>query len=275
MRSNFLSILISAFLLICCSGCSIKQGEVPIDMNLETYPINFVTTEGKVFQVDVPSSEKLLYSDNSSYYEFSSGTKFMATNTQIHGTEKLDKKTGVYYTKTGASVDVGNCCITVKCSKDMLTVYRNCLSAVRQLPVSLQLPEDKQSLSLPEKYINKSSVMELTSNGNYMPMESLKNVSGHYTADLITYDDKWCKCWVQDGVLSDIQDLALAYLTCASDTTAIDYWYISPKKDLLYSVNENAIFAAKALHYNAWEVYYTSPNFEDYVRTAVTIVHAK
>lgn len=245
-------------------------------MSTTTYPISFVFDKSAVCTLAIPSNEQILYSDNSSYYEFASGTKIMATSTQVHTTERKDEDlNNVYYTKTGCSVDIGSGCLTVKCAKEYVDYYKQILAHHSTQYVESKLDESKEVVQLTSDYVNKRDVMEVTVNGNYMPIDTLKSVSGQYTADLITYDQNWCKSWIQDGLLEDISQIALTYMTCANQANPVDLWYISPDKDIIYIQSENAIFAAKALHYNSWAVYYTSPNFEDYVRTALDVIHAE
>lgn len=266
------NLLLATLIMLLLSGC----GKESVPLSNDTYPISFVLDQTIVCTVEIPANETLLYSDNSSYYEFTSGTKIMAASTQVHTTEKSDPDLqNIYYSKTGCSVDVGSSSITVKCDKKYVDRYKLCLFNHSTIYTQPEFESVKQLNKLPEKYTNKADVMSVTPNGNYMPMETLQTVSGVYTADLITYDGKWCKSWIQDGLYSDIQSIAMAYVTCACPEQPITEWYVSPDKDLVYITNGNCIFAAKALHYNAWVVYYTSTNFVDYVRTAMDVVHAE
>lgn len=262
-----------ALFMFLLAGCS-KEQVTPLSN--DTYPISFVLDQTTVCFVDVPVNETILYTDNSTYYEFASGTKIMSASTQVHTTEKSDPDmSNIYFTKTGCSVDIGSSSITVKCHRDYVERYKQCLFNHSTIYTQPEFVPVTQLNKLPEKYENKSTVMSITPNGNYMPADTLKSVNGVYTADLITYDGKWCKSWVQDGLFADIQNIAMSYVTCANSSNPIVCWYVSPDKDIIYVENNNCIFAAKALHYNAWVVYYTSTNFVDYVRTALDVVHAE
>lgn len=254
-------------------GCAKKEHVV---MSTTTYPISFVFDNSVVCTLSIPLNEQILYSDNSSYYEFASGTKIMATSTQVHTTERKDENLdNIYYTKTGCSVDIGSGCLTVKCAKEYVDCYKQILAQHSMQYVENKLDESKETVQLASDYVNKRDVMEVTENGNFMPIDTLKSVNGQYTADLITYDQNWCKSWIQDGLFEDIKQIALTYMTCANSANPVDLWYISPDNDIIYIQSRDAIFAAKALHYNSWAVYYTSPNFEDYVRTALDVIHAE
>lgn len=259
-------------LTLLIGALSVGCGKTPsVDVNIPTDNMSFVIDETTICTIRVPTSEQLLYSDHATYYESSAGTKIMSTNIQSHATEKKSAEyNNVWCSKSGCSVDVGTGSLVVKCSEDLLPYYMAYLGTATSTDTKSVYPERLERNIYDKNHIDRSDNMELTSNGNYMPVDSIKSISGRYTSDLISDGENWCKSWVQDGLVSDIQQAGMTYMKLTGPISAC-----STSKDLVCFINDNALFVAKAIHYNTWVVYYSSHNFDDYLWTAVDRVHAE
>lgn len=260
---TLLPILFICLVLVSC-GKSVK-------LSGNTYALQIPVSEDEVLEVSVPEEMKVSVTDNISYWEFTDGSKIISTNSTTHTTAIKDSETGLFMLSNGVIRDVNKESISWTVQREYLDTVKNYLASAKTVKISTKLDAGNEYDI--GSYTDKKDVMQLTENGNYMPIDDKCQTKPlfKYTADLISYDGKFLVSWVQDGLYDEIKDQMITYCVANSPKNCVDKWYRDD--EILYVKSGDNCMAMKKLTANSWAVYVGTSNFEDYILTALKVIH--